>query len=130
MKEIKFRAYHKTLGMLHVLSIDFLNELVECSNGEEVFLFTMNEVELLQYTGLKDKNGVEIYEGGIVINSVQDCKNAIVVFDKGSFILRCCDGEIIHHHLWTMNKSLEIIGNIYENPELLRKQHEQSNPTR
>ncbi len=75
---------------------------------------------LMQYTGLKDKNGKEIYEGDIV--DYQDCEGehgrGVVVFEEGRFIVRADE----KHSWWSLNfpTSNEVIGNIYENPELIK----------
>ncbi|MOA33147.1 YopX protein [compost metagenome] len=81
----------------------------------------------LEYTGLKDKKGVEIYDGDIIdgswINPMSQEKvirQYKVTFNKGKY-----NAELIGHHpygstmLYFENENAEVIGNIYENPELI-----------
>ena len=75
-----------------------------------------------QYTGLHDKNGKEIYEGDIISNGYEKC---IVVWVKeyAGFMLKLINKEYENKE-WTnpmidLGKEDEVIGNIYENPELL-----------
>lgn len=90
---------------------------------------------VMQFTGLKDKNGKEIYEGDILnINGIFTAKTiigipfikAIVEFDNGSFMANIRENEIDRNvYLWLVNhgdyNQAEVIGNIYENPELIFK---------
>ena len=119
-REIKFRAWCKKDEMMYVdvhLGIDFednsrygFKNFVSGWQEEDDY----HQWELMQYTGLKDKNGKEIYEGD-VIHSPE-----AIVIDSPKL-----DWEVKwERHYWTpFNKwglyEFEIIGNIYENPELL-----------
>ena len=69
----------------------------------------------MQYTGLKDKNGKEIYEGDIIC--AYD-RNGSVVYDelRASYIVHDRWSEVLCH----VANACEVIGNIYENPELLK----------
>lgn len=72
---------------------------------------------LMQSTGLKDKNGVEVFDGDIMFYE-QDCyQYTLVKYDKDKLAFVLYDGcERLYHELWEPG---EVIGNIYENPELL-----------
>lgn len=77
-----------------------------------------DDLEIMQYTGLKDKNGKEIYEGDIVEGSTQDdYPRSVIGFEDGSFVIQqapLAKWKVSHFEL-------TIIGNIYENPELIEK---------
>ena len=79
-----------------------------------------DEIELMQSTGLKDKNGKEIFEGDILYGYAGEDFWEIVEFDTE-------EGKWIRKDIWynsklglsENNEFMEIVGNIYENPELL-----------
>lgn len=80
--------------------------------------------ELMQYTGLKDKNGKEIYEGDILVTIGNRAEIGIseVVFKNGSYTASYRNEEGLHRtelYLCSSIRKLKVVGNIYENPELL-----------
>lgn len=121
MKEIKFRAYVTPLDkVLDVTTIDFGNNeiLVIDEKGIDHWISYIN-YELLQYTGVKDRNGVEIYEGDVVNSwaGINDIYLREVVKDENepSLDFKPKTGFTLcknNGHLF------EVIGNIYENPAL------------
>ena len=129
MREIKFKIYDKKLKTADIEELQDLCEddywydgettvwevLEDCNNKQERFV-------ALQYTGLHDKNGKEIYEGDIISNGYEKC---IVVWieEYAGFMLKLINKEYEDKE-WTnpmidLRKDDEVIGNIYDNPELL-----------
>ena len=117
MREIKFRAWHKALGRC-LTDIEMNAYEAPFINGELCF---PTNVELMQYTGLKDKNGKEIYEGD-VLKFRKDTFRVIWLKAFGhwdsSYIVK--ESKITHlfPHEWN---NAEVIGNIYESKDLLKE---------
>ena len=126
---IKFRAWNKTLEeMGKVKRIRFDDEgnvTTVLFRGRDLGTNThADEIELMQSTGLKDKNGKKIFEGDIVDYKGRE---AVVKWhgSYASFIYRFVDGlqERVSEWdpLFLACYNFEVIGNIYENPELLEE---------
>ena len=125
MRKIKFRAWDKeNEKMMKVSSLHLENKEISVKENGTFHLFRMQD--LMQYTGLKDKNGKEIYEGDIVLIKLDETSTwhkTVVGFKKGAFIANLIDKEdyvYIFHHGFT-GDDFEIIGNVYENKNLLEE---------
>ncbi len=115
-REIKFRAWEKSLQeIIPVHDIDFSSRQINTNGAWRLF----NEVELMQYTGLKDNSGREIYEGDII--SIYELGIYEVIFKEGCFGAEDWVGfSPFRGTIWGYGGV--VIGNVYENPELLEPQ--------
>ena len=123
MRKIKFKAWHKEKKIMgEVLGIDILHKEMFFSN-EDVDCYEhtdFKDIELMQYTGLKDKNNKEIYEGDILSDGNNE-KPYKVIFENGSFRAEF-EGDFEEHSfdlIDVVTQGCEVVGNIYKNPELL-----------
>lgn len=101
MREIKFRAWDESQKYMAYQGTPDLETL-------QSFMHHFGDQYLMQFTGLYDKNGNEIYEGDIIKG---ETRNFTVKFEEGMFTTDV--GKYI------LNGDYEIIGNIHQNPELL-----------
>ena len=129
-REIKYRAYHKERKeMFEIASIDFEEKKAALSNGIIKLLnVDFKQFEMLQYTGLKDKNGKEIYEGDILRYSfpydrrLRHISPVSYLDTQASFGIVDCYGNNVPLYDISVNNYFEVIGNIYENEELLKSE--------
>lgn len=130
MSNLKFRAYVKHLQIIiEVQRINFDYKTVEWyivhPDEWDMSEFSFDEVELMQYTWLKDKNGKIIYESDIVeVNTFEHWNiRMYVIYDAPLFLLSPNIWEKINvMNFSTPNVHETVIWNIYENPELLWNQ--------
>jgi len=126
MREIKFRAWD-TVGNQWLWITGF--ETAETSKSDGYTLdgifhngdYVGKEgIVLMQYTGLKDRHGQEIYEGDILRDDEMGLN--VVRWEDGSFWLEMFyeGGQSLMEHLSDYNEVCEVIGNIYEHPHLLK----------
>ena len=128
MREIKFRAWLvNAQRMINVEEINFYNKTISYIEDDYVNVEQRWEVEdldnviLMQSTGLKDKNGVEIYEGDVVQGySIYPTAGRFEPFlmDEVYYTNRGT-WDCYSYILGGFNEQVEVIGNIYENKELI-----------
>jgi uncharacterized phage protein (TIGR01671 family) len=131
MREIKYRAFLKWQKCIFpVLDINWQYDRIDVQRCDGTYSAPMDQFELMQFTGLKDSKGVEIYEGDILkCNGGADDFFFVVDFAHGCFIAKVKDHEpdsdygypeLKAYIGWKFIPEYEVIGNIYSNPELLK----------
>jgi uncharacterized phage protein (TIGR01671 family) len=133
MKELKFRAYKKATKFskaemfdVGVLELDYLKAHdyynFWCNYAGTTAHFDKDGQDIImQFTGMKDKNGRDIYEGDILVNGLSGTW-IVQPLENGSFSLIgiCKQYKDANYSIDALNSNKEVIGNIYENPELLK----------
>lgn len=105
-------------GLTAPSNVPCISVCVPKSWKEAYILYAVSPDTIGQYTGLTDKNGVKIFEGDIVEFTNLDLPNMVVRFDNGSFML--CEDEYSTYEELRMNYAVEVVGNIYDHPELMK----------
>ncbi|EAC9676323.1 hypothetical protein B5H22_12005 [Listeria monocytogenes] len=123
MREIEFRAFVKRKKEMFPVTDLCFNEteavgVSGCGDANCTLCvdwYSFDDVVLMQYTGLKDKNGKKIFEGDMGWDEHNECYG-VVKFEEGKFLYVW---ENIVEDLWEVADDIEICGNIHENPDLL-----------
>ena len=127
MKEFKMKAWLKKENkMVSIIGIDLNYQYIRYSDDGNLFkddykIAEFKDIELLQFTGAKSKAGQEVYEADVIkFNDGIDDIYGLISYDDEDTVY-CVSYENVTEHLSNMAGDFEIVGNIFENPDL----HEQ-----
>src|SRR5947209_10872794 len=124
MRELKFRAWQKHhKEMFEVAAISFVSAVStgfvvkKASSGLNVETWALDEVELMQFTGIKDKAGKAVYEGDIVQCDAIGIQGFVTWVETGPgfYIL-----NVEKTAAYVLHDDWEVVGNVWENSELVR----------
>ena len=128
MREIKFRAWSPATKTMYTKvmvgnisdpnSEDYTANAI-LKDGEWVNSDEHDNIEWMQYTELKDANGVEIYEGDVLYHPKQGFRKVIYPLNDSFAGFGLVSKEGMKNTLQDSDRLYEVVGNIYENPELL-----------
>jgi hypothetical protein len=120
MRDFKFRAWDKNRKVMipetKLFRLDCSNELSFLALAQGYY--EEYDMEIMQYAGIKDKKGTEIYEGDIYHQGDENIRYIVVWNDTG--LIGKQIGSSSYAGLQHWRSKIQVIGNIYENPELLK----------
>lgn len=131
MRDIKFRVFTKEYGIKNVNEINYGRDesialIGSCGIGLLTKYGTGKEAVIEQYTGIKDINGVEIYEGDIitfhvVMLSPDDKIGYVKYYPEYGYSIMLSRGSLLRQEYWASGDkhTIEVIGNIHEDEKLL-----------
>ena len=111
MREIKFRAWNKVEKVMYTDAIN------NCKDSFNMILKHLQIYDVMQFTGLKDKNGAEIYKGDIVLSH-----NITYICKWNRYRCEFAWYSLSNDYIYPIGDArlhLEVIGNVWENPDLL-----------
>ena len=129
---IKFRVWDQKLEKYVLPSEESIKDTIFYLGGSPQSSTNSNNYIFQQFTGLYDKSGKEIYEGDIIKSSAEQmCKNnapisykddyyALVNYNRPCFILTQINQRFSHIYIPVFWNGCEVIGNIFENPKILK----------
>ena len=127
MREFKMKAWLKKENkMVSIIGIDLNYQYIRYTDDGNLFkddykIAEFKDIELLQFTGAKGKAGQEVYEADVIkFNDGIDDIYGLISYDDEDAVY-CVSYENVTEHLSNMAGDFEIVGNIFENPDL----HEQ-----
>lgn len=139
MRDIKFKGKNKDIGWVYGQLVYDVNgnayiiqevELDSSYGLEETMLYAtmwyrVENETIGQYTGLNDKNGKEIYEGDIVkVFTNKEWRIGIIIYEHSGFTIDVTNNKELEYGRTSIIENLtEVIGNIYDNPELLEEEN-------
>ncbi|MBM9831620.1 hypothetical protein IAG15_10495 [Enterococcus faecalis] len=119
----KFRARDER-GNWHVGLLTFMfGQYAIVNESDENTVYLIDKETIGQSIGLRDKNGVEIFEGDVLYYDPfkTHINNSIIVFEKGSFCKKMLRNGKLTSVKFIDSEEYEVIGNVYGNPELLER---------
>lgn len=113
-REIKFRAWDRVRKiMVNVVMLSFEQDVLGFDDSDAIEYGNTRDFELMQYTGLKDVNDTEIYEGDIVEGGIEG-RRSLIKISSYDWLKQALEDEFNKTYC-----NYKIIGNKFQNPELL-----------